>query len=301
MAENSKIEWCHHTFNPWIGCSKVSPGCDHCYAENLATRYKMAEWGPGKPRKLTSDANWLMPIKWNKQAQAAGTRYRVFCSSLADVFDNEVNDGWRWRLFALITQTPHLDWLLLTKRVGNIEKMLPPNWGRDGLPNVWLGISVVNQLEADRDIPKLLSIHAHRRFLSMEPLLGAVNLNNLDPEKYGRFNALSGVGVSRIDWVIVGGESGADARPLHPDWAKSLRDQCNAAGVPFLFKQWGEWLPFQQGVGYMRSKIHEARIIAPDGNPPNRNGTPVYNVGKKAAGRELDGREWNEYPQSVTL
>ena len=129
MGENSKIEWCDHTWNPWIGCTKVSPGCDHCYAESYATRYGKTVWGPGQPRQLTSDANWKKPLKWNHEAMLTGTRPRVFCASLAEVFDNEVNPAWRERLWAFIQATPNLDWLLLTKRIGNVAKMLPMDWG----------------------------------------------------------------------------------------------------------------------------------------------------------------------------
>ena len=177
MTQNSKIEWTDHTFNPWIGCTKVSLGCDNCYAENLAKRFNMAEWGTGKPRLLTSDENWKKPIAWNNMAKKSGVRQRVFCASMADVFDNEVRPEWRQRLWKLIAETPNLDWLILTKRIGNAKTMWPAPI--DGIPlsNVWLGISVVNQEEADRDIPKLLATPAHARFLSIEPLLGAINLD----------------------------------------------------------------------------------------------------------------------------
>ena len=281
MAENSTIEWTHHTFNPWIGCTKVSPACDHCYAEAIAARFSMAEWGSGKPRILTGKANWTQPHKWNRRAEAEGKRYRVFCASMADVFDNEVPDKWRDWLWGMILETPHLDWLLLTKRIGNAAKMLLPG---GPLPNVWLGISVVNQEEADRDIPKLLATSAKFRFLSMEPLLGPVNLHfpanrSAHEEAAGMglepmFFRMSGIDPDArtgngIDWVIVGGESGAKARAMEPDWPREIRDQCTAAAVPFFFKQWGEWAPYQGGTA---------------------------KHGKKAAGRLLDGREWNEFP-----
>ena len=251
MAENSKIEWTHHTFNPWIGCQKVGPGCDHCYAEAMMdARLGRVEWGPHGARLRTSPANWRQPLKWDRDAAAAGERRRVFCASLADVMDSHhsILPEWRADLWALIRATPNLDWLLLTKRPGNIAKTLPPDWG-DGYPNVWLGCTVVNQDEADRDIPKLLAVPARVRFLSMEPLLGPVDLTELknpavtigehiysaldcdvDPEDDEWHGA-------KIHLVIVGGESGPGARPMHPDWARSLRDQCQAAGVAFFFKQ----------------------------------------------------------------
>lgn len=305
MTENTKIEWADHTFNPWVGCQKVGPGCDHCYAEGWAKRSGLVTWGPGADRRLTSEANWRQPLKWNAQAAASGTRPRVFCASLADVFDNAVRPEWRSGLWDLIAQTPHLDWLLLTKRPGNIADMLPVSWGSKGWPNVWLGCTVVNQAEADRDIPKLLAVPAQVHFLSLEPLLGPIDLwrwvgvhhhpdNDLAAAesrtaieavlKAARHQMRKEQGFSSgIDWVIVGGESGPKARPMHPDWARNLRDQCHAAGVPFLFKQWGEWAPMLDAIGggavYRFTDFKEVR-----------------RVGKFRAGRLLDGRESNELP-----
>jgi protein gp37 len=338
MAENTKIEWAHHTFNPWIGCTKVSPACDHCYAEaDFATRRKVVQWGAGQPRKHTAPSTWDMPVRWNAEAERLGVRYRVFCASLADVFDNEVPTQWRIELMSLILATPHLDWLLLTKRIGNAAGMLETAFraahaGREGWadnvrPNVWIGASITSQAEANRDIPKLLAVPAAKRFLSMEPLLWPVDLRSL-PHGEGEIDCLKpdrwedeienwrdtsdtweedfedwynvtipGDGLSGpmhagIDWVIVGGESGRNARPMHPDWVRSLRDQCQAAGVPFLFKQWGEWSPgyAQHGndLGY------EAMVDAQQHEWPE--GHCAFRVGKKAAGRLLDGREWNEVP-----
>lgn len=220
MAENSKIEWTHHTFNPWIGCTKVSPACDHCYAEAWDKRYEGgAHWGAKAERRRTK--TWANPVKWNKSAAERGIRYRVFCASLADVFDNQVPEEWRHDLWELIRTTPHLDWLLLTKRPQNIKKMLPPDWKR-GYENVWLGTTVENQIEADRRVRELIKIPAKVRFLSMEPLLGEVFIPS----------------IISIDWVIVGGESGAEYRAVNADWFRKIRDQCAEYNVPFLFKQW---------------------------------------------------------------
>ena len=285
MAENSKIEWTHHTFNPWEGCQKVGPGCDNCYAEARDLRFTGgAHWGPGALRRRTSKANRDKPIFWNRKAMNAGERHRVFCASLADVFDNHTSilPEWRDDLWAMIRQTSHLDWMLLTKRPGNISKMLPPDW-EDGYPNVWLGCTIVNQDEADRDIPKLLSVPSKVHFLSMEPLLGPVSLRwlaawpeNTPTTAMSPSGATSDLdGLRRIDLVIVGGESGPNARPMHPDWARSLRDQCVAAGVAFHFKQWGEW-----------ASVPEA---------DNESGH-FKRVGKKLAGRLLDGRTWDQMP-----
>ena len=259
MAENTKIEWADHTFNPWTGCTKVSPACDHCYAEGWAKRSGHVKWGSGQPRRRTSDANWRMPLKWNREAERTGVRPRVFCASLADVFDNEVDPAWRADLFKLIADTQNLNWLLLTKRVGNVMKManevadmprtgshtghlIAHQW-RNGSPpkNVWLGATVVNQEEADRDIPKLLDVPARVRFLSMEPLLGPVDLNYVRQRIQAQRSQLARAinGETWLDWVIVGSESGPGARrdPNMVSWVASLRDQCVDAGVAFLWKQ----------------------------------------------------------------
>lgn len=234
MGETTNIEWCDRTFNPWIGCTKVSPACDHCYAEALMdTRHKRAKWGPGNPRSRTAASTWKNPLKWQRQATAFaeehGRRQRVFCASLADVFDNEVPTEWRADLFELICATPELDWLLLTKRIGNVKKMLA-EIGMDALPeNVWLGATICNQAEADRDVPKLLDIKARVRFLSMEPLLGYVTIEKWLPS---------------LDWIIVGGESGAKARDN--DFlgaARQLRDECARHSAAFFGKQGVKKLP----------------------------------------------------------
>lgn len=298
MSANSKIEWTDHTFNPWIGCTKVSPGCDHCYAEGTAARFKLAQWGSGMPRRLSSEDYWKQPITWDRKAERDGVRPRVFCASMADIFDNEAPGEWRARLWELIKATPNLDWLLLTKRIGNAATMLPESWS-EGFPNVWLGATIVNQEEADRDIPKLLATPARVRFLSMEPLLGPVKIPGLQCEGCGYTRAdkqfqldhyLCKNPTATIDWIIVGGESGRDARPMHPDWARCLRDQCHAAGVPFFFKQWGEWQPIST-VEERRAVAFEKLIL-----PLDSSEFDFVKSGKKIAGRLLDGREWNEFP-----
>lgn len=265
----SKIEWTHHTFNPWIGCTKVSAACDHCYAENLMDhRLGRVQWGPHGERKRTSAANWKQPLSWNRAAQKAGDRHRVFCASLADVFDNQVPQEWRRDLFDLIDATPSLDWLLLTKRPQNIRRMMPAVNSDPVRPNVWLGTTVENQVEAERRIPVLLEIPARIHFLSCEPLLGPVDIPLL----------------SRIDWIICGGESGANARPMNPNWARSLRDQCVDKQIPFFFKQWGEWCPFIGGFG--REHIFD-------------DGQAMFWRGRAIAGRLLDGFVWNQAPTCV--
>ncbi len=238
MGENSAIEWTDHTFNPWIGCTKVSPGCDHCYAEHLATNRLGVAWGPHAERRRTADSTWRQPLAWNRKAEREGQRARVFCASLADVFDNQVPAEWRQDLWDLIARTPHLDWLLLTKRPQNIAQMLPGSWGTTyprGWEHVWLGTTVENQAEAERRIPQLVRVPAKVRFLSCEPLLGP-----LDLAKACRFPGRD-FGAQPLDWIIAGGESGPGARPAHPDWFRSLRDQCAEANVPFFFKRWGDY------------------------------------------------------------
>lgn len=220
MAENSKIEWTDHTFNPWIGCQKVSPGCDHCYAESLAKRYGWVEWGPHGDRKRTSAANWRKPRQWAKAARGAERRPRVFCASLADVFDNQAPQEWRDDLFSLIWETPELDWLLLTKRPENIDRMLP--LGCWPWSNVWLGTTCEDQTAYDRRWPILRQIPAAVHFISYEPAIGTLRLHN---------------GPQQPDWLICGGESGPCARMMDPNWAAAIKDDCERAGVFFFMKQ----------------------------------------------------------------
>lgn len=221
MAENSAIEWTDATFNPWWGCTRVSPACDDCYADTWARRLGMKLWDNGQYRTFGA-THWAGPPKWNRKAQKEGRRPRVFCASMGDVFDKDAPSHERQRLWGTIDSTPHLDWLLLTKRVGNVMRMVPPHWQERFPKNVWLGISVVTPLEVGRDVPKLKAIPAHVRFLSMEPLLEDTSIAD----------CLEG-----IHWVIVGGESGRRARPMLEQWAKHIRLDCLAAGVPFFFKQ----------------------------------------------------------------
>lgn len=304
MGENTAISWCHSTWNPWIGCTRVSPGCQHCYAEAFARRYGKAEWGPTAERVRTSAANWRKPILWNRKAAAEGVRRRVFCASLADVFeDNPQVETWRAELFDLIIQTPHLDWLLLTKRPENIipalrkikvltyDNLYDHLWLRGHFPNVWLGTTVENQAAADKRIPALIQVPATVRFLSCEPLLGPVDLSGTtcDTVWIDAGYAATDPGLGDlvreegwpIHWVIAGGESGPQARPMNPYWVRLLRDQCVDAGVPFHFKQWGEWRPAE----------------AQD-DPSVREywDWGMNRVGVKAAGRLLDGCIWDQFP-----
>ena len=233
MAENSKIEWTDSTFNPWVGCRKVSPACDHCYAEGWAKRSGMVEWGG--PRRRTSENNWNNPRRWNRKAAAFQEqnkrRQRVFCASLADVFDSEVPNEWRTDLWHLVRDTPMLDWLFLTKRPKLIAAYLPADL--QGKPNVWLGTTVENEKMFRARVPFLKRVPAAVRFLSVEPLLEDIPV---------RAPWLDG-----IDWVLVGGESGLGYRNIKPEWARHWRDTALEAGVAFHFKQWSGLRPKDLG------------------------------------------------------
>jgi len=237
MGAITRIAWCDATFNPWVGCLRVSTACDRCYAAALSWRYGWRDrkrrdlWDVRADRKRTSSAYWRGPLRWNERARAEGTRRRVFCASMADVFDNKVPTSWRVDLWSLIHSTPALDWFLLTKRPQNIREMLPIDWG-EGWPNVWLGTTTENQEEANRRIPHLVATPAAVRFLSVEPMLEPVDVAPwlVRPSDEGR---------APISWIIVGGESGGGARPMHPDWVRGLRDQVHAAGAKLFVKQIG--------------------------------------------------------------
>jgi protein gp37 len=293
---------------------------------------KAENWGPGAPRRQFSEDHWEKPVRWNKAAAKAGRQLKVF-PSVCDPFDNEVPLAWRQRFLSLIARTPHLTWLILTKRIGNARRMLSDASMHDGLlltandeyrppENLWLGATVVNQEEFDRDLPKLDATPAAVRFLSVEPMLGPI----IDDGWLWGTGGRNGV-----DWVICGGESGRGARPMHPDWARSLRDQCAAAGVPFLWKQWGEWLPINQHASEFTDRLYRSRVKAklhedqaalddsygrtctvPEGiihvdgslhqvTEPmaflqGTGAMHTFKVGKKAAGRLLDGAQHDGFP-----
>ena len=222
MSENSSIQWTHHTFNPWWGCTKISSGCDHCYAATFASRHGV-EWGKEAKRRPASEKYWFEPIKWNAKAVKEGKRQRVFCASMADVFENR-NDlnAWRHRLFELIEMTPSLDWLLLTKRPEAVIELVPPSWRKTFPDNVWMGVTMENQTQADKRWAELIQIPCKIRFASVEPMLEPVSLN-----------------LQGISWVICGGESGNGFRPFNVDWARSIKDDCRKHDVAFFMKQLG--------------------------------------------------------------
>lgn len=333
MSDKTAISWCDSTVNFWQGCTKVSPACDNCYAERRNRwLHKGENWGPGAPRLLHITAEDTVR-SWQRNAEkfrkAHGRDRRVFVNSTSDWLDNEVPIDWLVTLLDTVRQSPDVTFLLLSKRIGNWRKRMDVALARvvetegsdsklaqwiqawlAGSPpaHAWLGATICNQTEADRDIPKLLAVPAAVRFLSIEPMLGRVDLC----ERFGIWwNQTTGAWVhdgrrSGIDWVIPGGESGLNARPSHPDWFRSLRDQCAAAGVPFHFKQWGEWAP---GENIERQRgtvdaaflydyewiIHRSNAAADYGHIDDR--PDVYRVGTKAAGRLLDGRTHDEFPR----
>lgn len=312
MAKNTKIEWATHTYNPWIGCAKVSPACDHCYAEDLMdVRYNRVNWGAGAARARTSPQTRNAPFKWDREAAKAGKKATVFCLSLGDIWDNEVDPLWRREAFDVMRATPNLIYLLLSKRIGNAVRMAEEAGGLP--PNAALGATVVNQDEADRDVPKLIrtayGTDALFTFLSIEPLLGPIDLTAIprSPSTGGGYMRPLDGRFERICWVIVGGESGRHARPMHPGWVRSLRDQCAAAGVPFFFKQWGMWRPGMTLASGERGRF----AIHWPGNgftffdeSPRQFGRFGHDasmtfVGKTAAGRLLDGIEHNGFPKEM--
>lgn len=335
MGEDTKIQWCHHTFNPWRGCTKVSAGCAHCYAETLSKRNPgvLGVWGDNGTRVVAAESYWRQPLKWDREAKAAGERRRVFCASLADVFedigernvyDSAGNVLWeqegrvvsagrttvglvrgerpatlndvRGQLWDLIDETPNLDWLLLTKRPENLERMLPWTSEHAGeyreryWPNIWLGTSVENQPAADNRIPHLLRVPAKVRFLSVEPMLGPVDLIGrcyLGHKVKGvGFDAMFGTPPDRIvpspiDLVIFGGESGPDARPCDLAWIRDGVRQCKAAGVSAFVKQLG------------------ANPV--DTTPPPPGSSSTNDFDRRIRLRDSHGGDWSEWPADLRV
>ena len=254
--ENTSIEWCHHTFNPWIGCVEVSPGCANCYARIQSHRFGHATWGAETERKISSEAYWKQPLKWNRQAGNSGQPTRVFCGSMCDVFEWRADlHSHRDRLWELIEATPHLTWMLLTKRPENMNFLTPARWRGCWPRNVWAMTTCENQAMADKRIPLLQDVPAAVRGLSCEPMLSPIVL---------RVKTM--LGKPFIDFVIAGGESGPHSRRMLPEWPRDLQQQCQLLGIKFFFKQWGEFDQYGD------------------------------RVGKLKAGRILDRRTWDDLP-----
>ena len=274
MGKNSHIEWTHHTFNPWWGCAKVSAACKHCYAEAIVRRFGGAQWGVKGERRFFDEAHWKEPLKWNREALRDGMRYRVFCASMADVYEDRPDlISERAKLWALIEKTPELDWLLLTKRPENAQRLSP--YGEKWPANVWLGTSVENQELAETRLPELNAVPARVRFLSCEPLLGALDLSAFTKK-------------NSIDWIIAGGESGPGSRPMNPEWVRGLRDFCAKKGIAFHFKQWGHWAP-----ATTKTLKEQSSFSFED------DGSEMVSLGKAISGRKLDGRTHDEFPESA--
>ena len=324
----TKIEWAEETWNPITGCTPISPGCANCYAERMSKRLAgRCGYPADEPFRVTVHPDRLnQPFKWRKPR-------RVFVCSMGDLFHPDVPFEFIDRVFSIMALCPQHTFLVLTKRPDRMREYLtivkPENAGQDWrrqlyfasgkdqrladgccfrwpLPNVRLGVTAENQEQADKRIPILLQIPAAVRFVSVEPMLGPVDLQGVwnSPEwfcpacdrevgaasvRYDETHDICGSPVGsappQIDWVICGGETGPGARPMHPDWARSLRDQCKAAGVPFLFKSWGEWVseyPQEADLSHVQETY--------------KHNTHYFRVGKKAAGRLLDGHKWNEMP-----
>lgn len=316
MSDKTGIEWTDATWNPVTGCTKVSPGCDNCYAETFSERFRGT---PGhyfeggfdiqlRPDKLDQ------PLRWKKPR-------RIFVNSMSDLFHTDVPDEYILGVFGVMAQATQHTFQILTKRHARMRSLLTRwaaevSWLANPLPNVWLGVSTEDQKWADIRIPALLGTPAAVRFISAEPLLGPIDLwnaggiNAIEPDWVGGPTAGTGCPHPLLDWVIVGGESGRNARPMHPAWATSLRDQCSEAQVPFLFKQWGEWTHVdrrdaREGDVWVIGEGLQSVPWRPDteGAEAHRWGPHrdevVRRIGKRAAGRELDGRTWDEFPEGV--
>ncbi len=286
MGKETGIAWTDHTFNAWWGCTRVSPGCEHCYAEAWAKRTGYAKggahlpvWGVDAERRAMSDKYWAAPLAWNRSATIAGVRRRVFCSSMADVFESvhprntqafKVQAEARARLWTLIAATPRLDWQLLTKRPENVAQLVP--WGDEWPRNVWIGCTAEDQQRADDRLPHLLALPAAVRFVSYEPALGPVYFGPWLPDPMLRSRTTSAWGAARaIDWLIVGGESGPKARPFALEWAERALSACAHAGVPAFMKQLGDYVVSEGRTAAYDPDIHHgpesdyAAHLAPNG------------------------------------
>ena len=303
----SKIEWCDITLNPIVGCSKCSPGCDNCYAEKFATRLAKNQATAKKYAGVVDEKGWTGQFSQPSLAdfkKLPKSPRRVFIGSMTDIFHDEIVKGgeyhktWLPMLFDAMFNYPQHTFLLLTKRPENMKAWIDftlENCVDKPLPNVWLGVTVCNQEEADKKIPILQQIPAAARFISAEPLL-----SQIDIRKYLQ-------GDNKLTWVIAGGETGPKARPMHEVWVKSLRDQCLDAGIPYFFKSWGEWLPCSQFPDDMEDEKYPVGHIYEDGLflPPPANNIPwrninsedVCKVGKKQSGHLIDGEEYRQFPE----
>ena len=334
MAKATKISWAHSTFNPWIGCEKVSPACDNCYAEGVAKRMGKQLWGKTAERFFTKENYWKEPLSWDREASKSNKPWRVFCGSLCDVMEDRRDlDERRQMLFDLIEVTPHLTWLLLSKRPENFVRLTPKTWINAWPPNAWALTTAENQRRLDERLPSLLCVPAQVRGLSIEPMLGPITIpenalpctrchgrgwylerfsdNHGTPCKdcIARAKALDGgitvtsrstVKFQTISWVIVGGESGGPARPMNPKWAAALRNQCLKHSVPFHYKQSGEWMAREDAMnveGKRTAWVAGEGEVREDLERIDRTKwTLMVRAGVKAAGRLLEGKQWDQTP-----
>lgn len=294
----TKIEWTEYSWNPVSGCTPISEGCQNCYAKRMANRLRgRCGYPADEPFKVTLHKDRLEePLRWKKP-------HRVFVCSMGDLFHEDVPRWMRFEVMDIILQAKQHTFLILTKRPANMKEFFEWYYSKAGrtietIKNLWLGVTAENQQRADERIPILLQIPAAVLFVSVEPMLGPIALNAICAVVDGFAQRVKTL-LDGIDWVICGGETGPNARSMHPDWVRSLRDQCVEAGVPFFFKQWGEWLPDDQvkeplivKMGHPGAPKWAINKLVCNLSP----GLHAFKVGKKAAGRLLDGREWNEYP-----
>ncbi|QRE81862.1 phage Gp37/Gp68 family protein [Rhodococcus ruber] len=320
MGDRTGIEWTDATWNPVTGCTKVSPGCDHCYAEGIAHRFAGTKAYPNGFEVTLRQERLDQPLRWRRPR-------RVFVNSMSDLFHHNVPDKYIAMVFSVMAAAPQHTFQVLTKRHARMRALLKSETFREQvfktvavqhpgdvmgdywpLPNVWLGVSTESQQWADTRIPALLSTPAAVRFISAEPLLGPIDLARVGAPPFwclghGRptVDCPNDLHLPRhgIDWVIVGGESGPGARPMHPDWVRHLRDQCTSSGVPFLFKQWGEWAPSARPSEFVDADGHRKTTNDLTALTLPASWAPVRRVGKKVAGRELDGRTWDQYPKET--
>lgn len=302
MGENTPIEWTKHSWNPWVGCFKVSPGCKNCYMYREQNQYGQ---NPKEIRR-TKPGTFTKPVFWNEKDPGL-----VFTSSWTDFFLEEADPAWRADAWDVIRHTPNNTYQILTKRIDLAADMMPDDWG-NGWSHVWLGTSIENQEMANKRVKDLLKIPAQVHFLSCEPLLSFIDLAEAGAVKWNGYKPAGRVTIGTrlgtfpeplVDWVIVGGESGlaAHARPMHPYWAEDLLGQCKESGIPFFFKQWGQWAPYP-----LEHPDGHARLLSPDGTFGDVNWNPIREkhdfvmapMGKKKAGNYLSGGYWQEFPKT---
>lgn len=293
---STKIPWCTETLNPFFGCTKVSPGCNSCYAEVMAKRLK--GMGQSNYREVIENGHWSGDFNYDPDVMVKAYKWKkprmIFVNSMSDTFHEYFSRQWILQIMNVVAMNPQHTFLILTKRAERMYGYFEGLEISSPLPNLWLGVTVENQEQANERVPYLLATPAAKRFVSVEPMLGKIDLINVWDHHYRLFS-LKQLGF--IDWVICGGESGPKARPMHPEWVRFLQIQCKVASTPFFFKQWGEWLPsydFGARLDEFTERFPGDRILRR--KHVFEDGQVMYRVGKKAAGAMLDGQLYKEYP-----